>query len=242
MLRQSCLSHAKAPSSLWHGFSCLHLQSLLVFVFLSFHLEDIFYYSHPQDGKTSDSPASFRPISLTFCVSKLFDASYYSVYSSFWSLIPFSLAARPVSALDGLHLIQFCTFLSPFRMGLTSPGQTLGRFCLLLISRKLLTLSGIRPFSTNLFRLASLLALLVGLDLSFLTDALAWFIKITKAAPSKSVEVLHKDPFFTKLERLHRAASRAITGCLSSSFIPLLLTKASLPLLRVTLTHFTLLF
>ena len=46
----------------------------------------------------------------------------------------------------------------------------------------------------------------------------------------------------TKLERLHRAASRAITGCLSSSPIPLLLTEASLPPLRVTLTYFTLSF
>ena len=46
---------------------------------------------------------------------------------------------------------------------------------------------------------------------------------------------------FTKLKRLHRAASRAITGCLSSSPIPLLLSEASLPPLRVTLTHFTLL-
>ena len=45
----------------------------------------------------------------------------------------------------------------------------------------------------------------------------------------------------TKLERLHRAASRAITDCLSSSPIPLLLSEASLPFLRVTLTHFTLL-
>ena len=44
----------------------------------------------------------------------------------------------------------------------------------------------------------------------------------------------------TKLECLHRAASRAITGCLSSSPIPLLLSKASLPLLRVILTDFTL--
>ena len=43
------------------------------------------------------------------------------------------------------------------------------------------------------------------------------------------------------MERLHRAASRAITGCLSFSPIPLLLTEASLPPLRVTLTHFTLL-
>ena len=44
----------------------------------------------------------------------------------------------------------------------------------------------------------------------------------------------------TKLERLHRTASRAITNCLLSSPIPLLLSEASLPPLRVTLTHFTL--
>ena len=44
----------------------------------------------------------------------------------------------------------------------------------------------------------------------------------------------------TKLERLHRAASRTITGCFSSSPIPLLLSESSLPPLRVTLTHFTL--
>ena len=42
------------------------------------------------------------------------------------------------------------------------------------------------------------------------------------------------------IQRLHRAASRIITGCLSSSYIPLL-SEASLPPLRVTLTHFTLL-
>ena len=45
----------------------------------------------------------------------------------------------------------------------------------------------------------------------------------------------------TKLERLHRSASRAITSCLSSSPIPLLFSEASLPPLRVTLTHFALL-
>ena len=44
----------------------------------------------------------------------------------------------------------------------------------------------------------------------------------------------------TKLERLHRAASRAITGCFPSSPIPLFLSVASLAPLRVTLTHFTL--
>ena len=43
-----------------------------------------------------------------------------------------------------------------------------------------------------------------------------------------------------KFERLHRAASRAITGWLSSTPIFLLLSEASLASLRVTLTHFTL--
>ena len=43
-----------------------------------------------------------------------------------------------------------------------------------------------------------------------------------------------------KLERLHRAASRAIFGCHSSFSIPFLLYEASLPPLRVTLNRFTL--
>ena len=80
-------------------------------------------------------------------------------------------------------------------MGLTNPGRALRRSSLLSIFRKLLTLSGIPPFSTNLFRLASLLALLVGLNLSFLTGVLTWFIKITKAILFESVEVFRKDPF-----------------------------------------------
>ena len=80
-------------------------------------------------------------------------------------------------------------------MGLTNPGRALGRFSLLSISLKLLTLSGIPLFSTNLFRLASLLALLVGLNLSFLIGALVWFYKITKVVRFESVEVFRKDPF-----------------------------------------------
>ena len=45
---------------------------------------------------------------------------------------------------------------------------------------------------------------------------------------------------FHQTGTLHQVASCAITGCPSSSFIPLLLSKASLPPLRVTLIHFTL--
>ena len=74
-------------------------------------------------------------------------------------------------------------------------------------------------------------------------------ISVSSWGPSKeSLSVLYKSflwplltytspgwfPFlsatnFTKWECLRRAASRAITGCLSSSPIPLLLSKASLP-------------
>ena len=72
-------------------------------------------------GKLLDSPASFRPISLTSCVSKLFERI----------------------------ILSRLLFLSPFRMGLTNPSRALGRSCLLSMSQKLLSLSGIPPFSTT---------------------------------------------------------------------------------------------
>ena len=197
----NCLSHAKASSLLWHGFSSLHLQFALVFTFLFFHLEDIFYYSHPQDIFYYSHPQSLSTLLLPSGLSlsppayqSFMNASFYPVFSSFWNLIPFFLPFRPVSALDGLHSIKFCSFLSPFRMGLTNPGRAL-RQSLLLTSRKLLTLSGIPPFSTNSCRLASRLALFVGLNLSFLIGVLAWFIKITKVVPFESVKVFCKDLF-----------------------------------------------
>ena len=123
------------------------------------------------------------------------NASFYLVYSSFWNLIPFSLPATPVSSLYGLLLIKLFACLSPFRMVLTNPGRALGQFYLLLISRKLLSLSGVPPFSINLFWMTFLLALLVGLNLFFLISALAWFIKITKVGLFESVKVFRKDQF-----------------------------------------------
>ena len=146
-------------------------------------------------GKPLDSPASFRPISLTSCISKLFERIIPSRLLFFLESNSILSPARPVYALDRLHLIKFFTFLGPFPMSLTNPGRALGRSCLLWISPKFLTLSGILPFSTNLFRLASLLALLDGLNLSFLIGALVRFIKITKVVAFESVEVFCKDPF-----------------------------------------------
>ena len=137
------------------------------------------------------STLSLSPPAYQSCLN----TSFYLVYSSFWSLIPFSLPVRSISALNGLHLIKFCSFLSPFRMVLTNQDRALGRSSILSISRKLLTLSGSPLFSTNSFWLAPLLALLVGLKLFFLIGALVWFIKITKVVPFESVEVFCKEPF-----------------------------------------------
>ena len=118
-------------------------------------------------GKPLDSRASFQPISLTSCVSKLFERIILSRLLFFLESNSILSPVRPVSALDGLHSIKFCTFLSPFWMDLTNLGRALGRSCLLLISQKRLTLSGIPLFCTNSFRLASFLALLVGFNFSF---------------------------------------------------------------------------
>ena len=56
-------------------------------------------------------------------------------------------------------------------------------------------------FSINYFffiLLASLLALVIGLNFSFLICALVWFIKITKVVPFESVEVCCKDLFLAQ--------------------------------------------
>ena len=96
-------------------------------------------------GKPLDSPASFRPISLTSCVSKLFERIILSRLRFFLKsnsiLSPRQTGFRP----GGSTPIKVCFFLSPFRMGLTNPGRAIGRSSLLSISRKLSTLSGLPP-------------------------------------------------------------------------------------------------
>ena len=64
-LDQSRLSHAKAISSLWHEFSSSNFHCFLVFTFLFFHLENIFYYFHSINKVENplDSPASSQSIS-----------------------------------------------------------------------------------------------------------------------------------------------------------------------------------
>ena len=141
--------------------------------------------------KPIDSPASFRPISLTSCVSKLFERIILT-------RLFFFLESNSILSLPGRFspwTVHSRSNSAPFSVHFVNPGRALGQLSVLLISLKLLTLFGIPPFSTNSFRLASLLALLVGLNLFFLIGALAWSFKITKVVPFESIEVLRKDPF-----------------------------------------------
>ena len=69
-----------------------------------------------------------KPVHSLLRSESFLNVLYYLVNSSFWSLTPFSLPARPVSSLNRLLCIKFCSFLSPSRIGLTNPGRALGRF------------------------------------------------------------------------------------------------------------------
>ena len=83
-------------------------------------------------------------------------------------------------------------------MGCTNPSRALQWFLLRLIFLSLLILFGISVFFIYSFRLPPPpLSLLVGLNLSFLTGAVAWFLKIIKVAPFESVEMFRKDPYLT---------------------------------------------
>ena len=170
-------------------------------------------------GKPLDSPASFRSISLTSCVSKLFERITLS------RLLFFLESNSILSSCQATFLlsIKYYSFLSPFRMGLTDPSRTLGRFSQLSTTPKLLTLSGIPPFSTNLFQLASLLALIVGLNLSFLIGMLRWFFKITKVVPFESAKVFRKDPFLALCFSLFSAMILLLL-CLLPSAVLFMLT------------------
>ena len=139
--------------------------------------------------------AFFRSVSLTSCVSKLFERIILSRLLFFLEsnsiLFPCQVGFCP-----GRSTLDQISFLSQsISDEFNKPRLALGRLCLLSISRKLLTRSGTPLFSTNSFWLASFLALLIGLNLSFLTGALLWFMKFTKVTPFKVVEVFRKDPF-----------------------------------------------
>ena len=147
-------------------------------------------------GKPLDSPASFRPISFTSCVSKLFKRVIRSRLLFFLEsnsvLSPRQAGFRPGrSTLDQiLFLSQFISY----RLNKPRPGS---RMILSTIDFWKAFDSVWLPALFHKLISADLRPCFARLDsyLSFLIGALAWFIKITKAAPFESVDVFRKDPF-----------------------------------------------
>ena len=145
-------------------------------------------------GKPLDSSASFRPISLTSCVSKFFERI---ILSRLLFVLESNSIFSPRQAgfrLGQSTLDQILYLSQSISDGFNKPRPG-SRTILSTIDFSKAFDSGIPLISTKLFRLASHLALLVGLNLSFLIGALLWFIKITKVVLFESVEVFRKDPF-----------------------------------------------
>ena len=123
-------------------------------------------------GKPLDSPASFRPISLTSCVSKLFERIILSRLLFFLESNSI-LSSYQAGFRTGRCILDQILFLAQSisdRFNKPRPGS---RTILSTIDFSKAFDSSWHPhFSSSTFRLASLLALLVGLNLSFLIGAL----------------------------------------------------------------------
>ena len=146
-------------------------------------------------GKPLDSPASFRPISLTSCVSKLFERIILSRL---------------------LFLLESNSILSLRQAGFRSRRSTLNQ--ILFLSQSILegfnkprpgfrtilsTIDFSKAFDSVWHPALFHKPISAGLppcyarwtQSFFLIGALVWFIKITKVVPFESVEVFRKDPF-----------------------------------------------
>ena len=146
-------------------------------------------------GKPLDSPASFRPISLTSCISKLFERIILSRLLFFLEsnsiLSPRQAGFRPGrSTLD-----QILCLSQSISDGFNKPRPG---------SRTILSTIDFSKAFDSVWHPALFHKLIsAGLppcfarwtQFSFLIGALVWFFKITKAVPFESVEVFRKDPF-----------------------------------------------
>ena len=146
-------------------------------------------------GKPLDSPASFRPISLISCVSKLIECIILSGVLFF--LEPNSIySPRQAGFRPGRSTLNQILYLSQsISDGFNKPRPGSRTILSTVDFSKAFDSVWHPPFFINSFRLASLFALLDGLNLFFLIGALLWSIKITKIVPFESVEVFRKDPF-----------------------------------------------
>ena len=146
-------------------------------------------------GKPFDSSASFRPISFIFCVSKLFERIILSRLLLFLESTSI-FSPRQAGFRTGRSTLDQILYLSQsISDGFTKPRPGSRTILPTIDFSKAFDFVWHPAFSPNSFQLASLHALPVGLNLSFLTGALVWFFKITKVVLFEFVEVFRKDPF-----------------------------------------------
>ena len=148
-------------------------------------------------GKPLDSPASFRSIFLTSCVSKLFERIILSRLLFFLKsnsiLSPCQAGFRP-----GRSTLDQIMFLSQsISDGFNKPRPGSWTIVATIDFSKAIDSVWHPTLFHKPFRLVFFFALFVGLNLSFLIGTLGWFIKITKFAPFKSIEMFCKNPFFS---------------------------------------------
>ena len=143
--------------------------------------------------KLLDSPASFWPISLTFGILNISECIILLCLLLFLEsnsiLAPCQASFYPL--LPTLNEILFLSqsILNGFNKRWPSSQMILAT----IDFSKAFDYVWHFPLFANSFGLASLLALLVGLSLSFLIGMPAWFFKITKVTPFESVKVFFMD-------------------------------------------------
>ena len=144
-------------------------------------------------GKPLDSPASFRPISFTSCVLKLFERIILS------HLLFFLESNSILSPRFGRSILDQILFLSQSVSDGFNKSRPGSRTILATIDfSKAFDFVWHPALFHKLISAGLPSCLLVGLNLSFLIGALAWFFKITKVVPFESVEVFRKDRFLAQ--------------------------------------------
>ena len=147
-------------------------------------------------GRPLDSPASFRPISLTSCVSKLFERIILSRLLFFLESNSI-LSPRQADFRPGRSTLDQILYLSQsISDGFNKPRPG-SRTILSTIDFSKAFHSVWHPALFTQIYFGWPPSLLCSLDsiFPFLIGELVWFFKITKAVPFESVEVFHKDPF-----------------------------------------------
>ena len=175
---------------------------------LLLHIFNLSWSSHsfPSIWKTSsiiplhkmgiplDSPASFRPISLTSCVSKLFERVILSRLLFFLESNSI-LSLRQAGFRPGRSTLDQILYLSQSISGGFNKPRPGSRTIAFTINFSKTFNSVWHPFLFHKLISAGLPSCFARWTQSFfLIGALAWFIKITKAVPFEFVEVFRKDP------------------------------------------------